>query len=241
VWLIDLARGTSERFTHTAENLSPVWSPDGTQIAYASNRDSGVNNLWMKASSGGSPDVLLLASNVDKTPRSWSPDGMFLAYVSMGARGDIWILPLTGSRTPFPFAQTEFDERDPRFSPDGRWLAYHSDESGRNEVYLRPFPKGDDRWMISAGGGMTPKWRGDSRELFYQVDREVWAVAITPTASGLKIGKAQWLLDIGAGSSGWDVTGDGQRILVGRGVEERAPGALTVTVNWAGMLTGKSR
>jgi hypothetical protein len=88
---------------------------------------------------------------------------------------------------------------------------------------------------------MTPKWRADSRELFYQVDREIWAVAIDQTASGLEIGKAQRLLDIGAGSSGWDVTGDGQRILVGRGVEERAPGALTVTVNWAGMLTGRSR
>lgn len=95
--------------------------------------------------------------------------------------------------------------------------------------------------MISAGGGMTPTWRADSRELFYQVDREVWAVAIAPTPAGLEIGKAQRLLDIGAGSSGWDVTRDGQRILVGRGVEERAPGALTVTVNWTATAGARRR
>lgn len=233
LWLIDLARGTDERFTHAAENLSPVWSPDGTQIAYASSRDSGVNNLWVKPASGSAPDSLLLTSPVDKMPRSWSPDGAFLAYVSIGAREDIWILPLTGSRTPLPFAQTEFDERDPMFSPDGRSIAYHSDESGRNEVYVRPFPKGEGRWLISTGGGATPKWRGDGRELFYEVNREIWAVAITPTATGLQAGRPQRLLNIGAGSAGWDVARDGRRILVGRGVEDRAPGALTVTVNWA--------
>jgi hypothetical protein len=236
LWLIDLARGTGERFTHAAENLSPVWSPDGARIAYASNRDSGVNNLWIKPSSGTAPDSLLLTSPVNKTPRSWSPDGTFLAYVSVGARGDIWILPLSGSRKPFPFAQTEFDERDPVFSPDGRSLAYQSDESGRNEVYVRPFPKGEGRWVISTGGGATPRWRGDGRELFYEVNREIGAVAITPTATGLQVGRPQRLLDVGVGSAGWDVTRDGRRILVARGVEARAPGALTVTVNWAETL-----
>ena len=90
--------------------------------------------------------------------------------------------------------------------------------------------------MISTGGGATPKWRGDSRELFYQLNREVWAVAITPMASGVEVGTPQRLLDIGAGSSGWDVARDGQRILVGRGVEDRAPGALTVTLNWTETL-----
>jgi Tol biopolymer transport system component len=236
VWIVDIVRGNSERVTLSAENLSPVWSPDGAQLAYASNRDSGVNNLWVKPSNGTAGDTLLLTSSVNKTPRSWSPDGMFIAYVSTGGRGDIWILPLTGSRTPVPFAQTEFDERDPMFSPNGRWLAYQSDESGHNEVYVRPFPSGEGRWMISTGGGATPKWRGDSRELFYQLNREVWAVAITQMASGVEVGTPQRLLDIGAGSSGWDVARDGQRILVGRGVEDRAPGALTVTLNWTETL-----
>ena len=236
VWIVDIVRGNSERVTLNAENLSPVWSPDGAQLAYASNRASGVNNLWIKPSNGTAGDTLLLASTVNKTPRSWSPDGMFIAYVSTGGRGDIWILPLSGSRTPVPFAQTDFDERDPMFSPNGRWLAYQSDESGHNEVYVRPFPGGEGRWMISTGGGATPKWRGDGRELFYQLNREIWAVAISPVATGLEVGTPQRVLDIGAGSSGWDVARDGQRILVGRGVEDRAPGALTVTINWAEAL-----
>jgi Tol biopolymer transport system component len=236
VWVVDLTRGADERFTFAAENLSPVWSPDGTRIAFASNRNSGVNNLWVKPSNGAGADTLLLTSTVDKTPRSWSPDGMFIAYVASGARGDIWILPLGESRTPFPFAQTEFDERDPAFSPDGRWLAYQADESGRNEVYLRPFPKGEVRWMISTSGGATPKWRGDGRELFYEVNREIWSVPIAASATGLQFGKPGRLMDIGAGSAGWDVTRDGQRVLVGRGVEDRAPGALTVTLNWVAHL-----
>ena len=236
VWVIDLERGTGERFTHAAENLSPVWAPDGARIAYASNRDSGVNNLWVKPSSGTGQDALLLTSRVNTTPRSWSPDGMSLAYVSIGARGDIWILPMTESRTPFAFAETEFDERDPMFSPDGRWLAYHSDESGRNEVYVRPFPKGEGRWVISTAGGATPRWRGDSRELFYEVNQEIWGVRVGPTATGLELGAPQRLWKLGIGSAGWDVSRDGQRILVGRGVEQRAPGALTVTLNWAETL-----
>ena len=235
VWLVDLARGTSERLTHTAENNAPVWSRDGTRIAYSSNRDSSVNNLWVSDSSGTEPDSPLLTSNIDKSPHSWSRDGM-LAYEALGARGDIWILPLVGTRTPFPFVRTEFDEREPMFSPDGRWLAYRSDESGRNEIYVRPFPKGAGRWVISTGGGATPKWSGDGRELFYQVNREIWVVAIEPTTPVPHVGEPRRLFDIGVGSAGWDVTRDGQRILVGRGVEDRAPGPLMVVVNWAGKL-----
>ena len=237
VWLVDLARGTSERFTHTAENGAPVWSPDGKRIIYFSNRNSSVNNLYVKGSSGTEPDAPpLLTSNVNKFPRSWSRDGMFLAYEAVGARGDIWILPLSGSRTPFAFLQTEFDEREPMFSPDGRWLAYRSNESGRNEIYLRPFPKGEGRWVISTGGGATPQWRGDGRELFYQVNQEIWGVAITTTPTGVDIGATERLFDLGMGSVGWAVTRDGQRFLVAHAVEGRAPGALTVTVNWTETL-----
>jgi Tol biopolymer transport system component len=236
VWLVDLVRGTSERLTHTGENNFPVWSPDGTRIAYSSNRDSGVSNVWVTASSGTEPETPLLITDHNTSPRSWSPDGALLAYEAIGARGDIWILPLTGDRTPIPFLRTEFDEREPMFSPDGRWLAYRSNESGRDEVYVRPFPKGEGRWVISTDGGARPKWRGDGRELFYQVNQEIWTVAIEPTATGLDVGRSQRLFDIGMGSAGWDITRDGQRILVGHGVEDRAAGGLTVTINWAATL-----
>ena len=231
VWLVDLDRGTSERFTHSAENNAPVWSPDGTRIAYSSNRDSGVNNLWVKASIGTEPEAPALTSSLDKSPRSWSSDGM-LAFEAVGARGDIWILPLAAGGTPFPFLQTAFDERDPTFSPDGRWLAYRSDESGQNEVYVRPFPKGAGRWVVSTGGGTLPRWRGDGRELFYQVNQEIWTATIETTPSGVQVGVPHRLFDIGVGSSGWDVTRDGQRLLVGHGVEDRAAGTLSITVNW---------
>ena len=111
LWVVDLVRGGEERFTHSAENNAPVWSPDGTRIAYASNRGSAVNNLWVEASTATQVDAPLLTSNVNKSPNSWSPDGEFLAYEATGARGDVWILPLTGARTPFAFLNTEFDER----------------------------------------------------------------------------------------------------------------------------------
>jgi Tol biopolymer transport system component len=232
LWIVDLARGTTERFTHSAENNAPVWSPDGTRIIYNSNRNSSVNNLWIKGASGTDPEVSLLTSSVNKSPRSWSQDGAFAAYEAIGARGDVWILPLAGDRTPFPFLQTPFDEREPAFSTDGKWLAYRSDESGRSEVYIRPFPKGEGRWLVSTNGGSLPQWRADGRELFYQSGQEIWAVPIAPIAAGLEIGAPHRLFDIGVGSAGWDVARDGQRFLVGRGVEDRAPGALTVTVNW---------
>jgi Tol biopolymer transport system component len=236
VWIVDLARGTTERFTHSAENNAPVWSPDGTRIVYNSNRNAGVNNLWIKGASGTEPEQQLLTTSVNKAPRSWSHDGAFVAYEATGARGDIWILPLSGDRTPFPFLQTSFDERDPEFSPDGRWLAYRSDESGRGEVYVRPFPKGEGRWLVSTNGGSLPQWRADARELFYLSGQEIWVVPIAPTAGGLEIGQPHRLFDIGVGSTGWDVARDGQRFLVARGVEDRAPGALTVPVNWPATL-----
>ena len=185
-----------------------------------------MNNLWVKAASATERDAPLLTSNVNKSPRSWSPDGTSLAYEAVGARGDIWILPLAGARTPFPFQATAFDERDPRFSPDGRWLAYRSDESGRNEVYVRPFPKGEGRWVdLDRAAALAPKWRGDGRELFYEVNRRSGLPPLsTPSATGLDVGKPQRLFDIGTGSAGWDVTRDGQRLLVGRGVESERPG-----------------
>jgi Tol biopolymer transport system component len=236
VWLVDLERGTSERFTHSAENLSPVWSPDGTRIAYGSNRDSGVNNVWVKSAAGADADAPLLTSNVNKSPRSWSRDGAFIAYEAAGALGDIWILPLTGDRKPFPFLNTEFDEKEPAFSPDGRWLAYQSTESGRTEIYVRSFPKGDAKWLISTDGGTAPKWRGDGGELFYERNREIWAVTIESRTTGIAARTPHRLFDIGMGSVGWDVARDGQRILVAHGIENRAPGALTVVVNWTGTL-----
>lgn len=155
IWLVDLARGLQTRFTFDpAEEFSPIWSPDGAHIVFNSGR-KGHLDLYQKASSGAGTEEVLLADSLDKTPVSWSPDGRFILYVAAGGTtgNDLWILPLAGDRKPFPFLQTSFNERQARFSPDGRWIAYDSNESGQNQVYVAPFPGPGGKWQVSASGG----------------------------------------------------------------------------------------
>ncbi|HSO73548.1 MAG TPA: protein kinase, partial [Blastocatellia bacterium] len=142
IWLLDLERGTESRFTvNTATDLAPVWSPDGSRIVWNSNRE-GLANLYQKAATGSGQDELLLKADNWKTAEDWSGDGQFILYTENNpkTKGDLWILPLEGERKPFPYAQTPFNEEHGRFSPDSRWIAYTSDESGSYEVYIGAFP-----------------------------------------------------------------------------------------------------
>ena len=153
---------------------------------------SGDFDLYVKVSSGATPEELLLEAPGDQLATSWSPDGRFLAYndTPKGAsQGDIWVLPLLGDRKPIPFVQTQFSEWDAHFSPDGHWLAYVSNESGRPEVYIAPFPGPGGKWQVSTAGGILPRWRRDGRELFYvALDNQLMAAEIKLVGSTVHVG-----------------------------------------------------
>jgi eukaryotic-like serine/threonine-protein kinase len=183
IFVLDLVRKINSRFTFdAADDRSPVWSPDGKQIVFSSAR-GGAGDLYVKASNGATNEELLYKSAEPKTPNDWSNDGRFLLYTVTDprTRNDIWYLPMTGERKPKPFVQTPAEEGIAQFSPDGRFVAYLSNESGTNEIYVRSFPDGNGKWQISKGGGVDPRWRRDGKEILYisSVRRRMMGVDIT--------------------------------------------------------------
>jgi len=165
IWLQGPIRNS--RFTFDpADDRYPIWSPDGTRVVFASNR-KGSYDIYEKTADGSGDERLLLQSAELKRPNSWSPDGRFILYWSARNNGDLMVLPLTGDRKPFPFLSTAFDEQQGIFSPDGKWVAYQSDESGHFEIYVRPFPGPGAQSQVSAGGGRSPRWKADGKELYY--------------------------------------------------------------------------
>ena len=185
IWITDVARVAATRFTFdAAAEFSPVWSPDGAQVVFRSvnRRGFGPSDLFIKPANGSADERPLLATPLGKTPLDWSRDGRFLLYASQDpkTRSDLWVLPLAGDAKPMPIVQTAFDETQGQFSPDVRWVAYTSDESGRDEVYLRPFPDAGGKWQVSIGGGSQPRWRPDGKELFYiAADARLMAAQVT--------------------------------------------------------------
>jgi len=192
IWLFDLSRGASTRFTfHPAVDLGGVWSPDGRRIAFASSRE-GTYNLYQKHASGAGEEELLLKTAATKAPTGWSSDGRLLLYKELDPqrKWNLWVLTLEG-RQAEPWLRTEFEERNGRFSPDGRWVAYESNESGRYEIHVRPFsPRATEgAGTVSTGGGIEPRWRGDGKELFYLApDRRLMAVGVKSAGDRLEAG-----------------------------------------------------
>ena len=243
IWLMDLARGLPSRFTfHAADEDDPVWSPDGNTIVFSSSRE-GRFNLYRKVSSGAGNEEVLFKSEVEgKEGSDWSPDGRFILFDQAGGNNgsDIWALPLFGDGKPYALLQTTFSESQGHFSPDGRWFAYTSNESGRNEVYVQSFPPSGGKWLVSTGGGAQPHWRRDGKELFYiAADRKLMAVAVT-AGSGFETGAPKPLFQTQVvrydAPNRYEVRPDGQRFLVNSPMEEVSQTPITVILNWTAAL-----
>jgi Tol biopolymer transport system component len=240
LWMLDLTRGTESRFTfNPLSDIGPVWSPDGGRIAFSSVR-SGIFELYWKISSGAGQEERLLESRALNIPLDWSRDGRFLVYYQSGGktRGDLWLLPMTGERKPTPYLATEFEEREARFSPDGRWMAYLSDETGRQEVYVQPIPVSGAKWQISTAGGFQPRWRADGKELFFLgADRKLMAVVVR-AGSSFDAGVPAALFEtripapLPTTPQLYDPAPDGQRFLMITSHAETTGTPLTVAVNW---------
>jgi eukaryotic-like serine/threonine-protein kinase len=241
VWVMDLVRGVTSRLTFdpSVDNL-PIWSPDGLRILYPNNR-SGTFDLYVKAATGaGQEEVLVKLGTPTGWGTHWSRDGRFIMYEIPGDKTgrDLWIAPQFGDRKPFPYLHAQFNESEGNFSPDGRWVAYVSDESGRNEIYVQAFPLSGAKFQISTGGGTQPTWRKDGTELFYlAADRNLMAVPIKSGAT-LEVGVSKSLFPIAvtAQRHSYAVTNDGLRFLVSTsaGGEKMVP--MTVVLNWTAQL-----
>jgi Tol biopolymer transport system component len=244
IWVYDVARALRTRFTFDSVGvLTPLWSRDGSQIIFNSRR-KGHLDLYQKPSSGAGSEELLLENNLDKYPMSWSADGKFILYVSAGgpSGAHLFVLPLFGDRKPFPFANTKFNEGPAELSPDDRWVAYASDESGRDEIYVAPFPGPGGKWQVSRAGGSFPRWRRDGSEIFYlSPDDKVMAAAVNTRGSTFEIGAVRPLLEariarIFRVQYEYDVTTDGQRFLINTIPEQTSSVPLTVVLNWTAGL-----
>jgi Tol biopolymer transport system component len=226
----------------------PAWSPDGSQIAFASDRD-GFFNLYQKATGGVGQDEALDKASRPKWPTDWSRDGRYI-FEELGSSGktgnDIWVVPAardkSGDRKPFPYLQTEFDERLARLSPNGQLLAYQSDETKRFEIYLQTFPTAGGKWQVSTNGGSHPVWSRDGKELFFIANQQVVAVEVSGAgqkqgekfAAGMPKPLFTTRFQPGANSR-FDVSNDG-RFLMPVPVESAGSASMTLIVNWPALL-----
>jgi serine/threonine protein kinase/Tol biopolymer transport system component len=242
VWVLNPAGAAPTRVTFGgSDDWQPIWSPDGQKVAFMSYRN-GVGDLYVKTVNGTAPEEPLLTSADQKIPGDWSRDGRFVALWSERAdtRGDIAVVAVQSKQITW-IARTQANERRPRFSPDARFVAYESDESGTNEVYVQPFPPTGGKWQISVGGGNEVAWRGDGRELYYvNVEGALLAVPVALSANGFSAGVPSTLFDVGrrggsAGTGRYDVTTDGRRFLV-RQVAQPPRQPLMVMLNWSAAL-----
>jgi serine/threonine protein kinase len=242
IWVVDLQRQTKIRITFgPAPCSNPVWSPDGKWIYYSSNRSR--NGIYRRASDGtGGEETVLATEGIYITTTSISSDGKYLAFERIdpksATKADAYALPLFGDRTPMPLVNTSANEVLPRFSPDGKWVAYMSDETGRYELYIKPFP-GTGKYQVSTTGGFVGYWRGDGRELFYMSRGSLYAVDVQEKGKALELGTPHLLAKLATvdGPGGPFVPAeDGKRFLVNALGEEKGIQTLTLVNNWTADL-----
>jgi serine/threonine protein kinase len=242
LWVVDLEKGTGLRITSTFSQM-PVWSPDGSRIVYNSS-NAGVT---MKAANGSGDAETLLQRRA--FPASWSPDGRFIFFMERGVktRMDLWALPMFGDRKEYLLSNSQFDEQNPQLSPDGRWLAYTSDETGDYEIYVQSFSAdgklGADKKRVSTAGGKLPVWRRDGSELFFiAADGQMMASSVQTSGTEFQFAaprplfKTRTLALEGAIFREYDVSPDGQRFLIGTLVGDTKAQPPTVILNWPAEL-----
>jgi serine/threonine protein kinase/Tol biopolymer transport system component len=251
VWVGDVEHGTWSRLTFdaTLDNFNPLWSPDGRRVVYGNLRD-GRWGIYAISADGAGTEERLLESDRHIEPMDWSRDGQFLIYSlnDPNTGADVWALPLAGRQQPFPVLHSAFNESQPQLSPDGRWLAYDSDQTGRPEVYVSAFPNGAGKWQISTTGGVSARWRADGRELYFMSpgydNGKMMAVDVRAEGSSVQPGVPHALFDSGhvamphgnAFYPGYAVSADGQRFLIPRREHSAQPLPITVVVNWTALL-----
>jgi eukaryotic-like serine/threonine-protein kinase len=242
IWLMDIGRGVPNRVTFEGASASALgsafgWSPDGGRIAYL--KEGAPPNLFVQDLTTAGSTERLVSSPHSQTFPEWSPDGRFLLYAedandpSSKTRTDLQLLSVNGARTVTPYLRTSFAETRGHFSPDGKWVAYTSDESGRNDVYVQSFPVGGPKGRISSKGGDFARWRQDGKELFYtEPDNMLMAVAVQALPNSLTFGEPKPLFKIAGRAGTFDVAPDGQRILALPPAGDDAAPSMTVVVNW---------
>jgi Tol biopolymer transport system component len=246
LWIADLARNVLTRFTFDPGlEISPVWSPDGTRIAYSSN--SGTHNLdvYVKAASGAGEAKMAMKSDLTKYPSDWSSDGRYLAMTVIDPHGktrsDIWIAPVGGGGEPSSFLATPFSESNAVFSPDGHWLAYQSDESGTVQVYLTPFPGPGGKWQVSQSGGRRPVWRRDGRALDFEgPDGTLYEAEVTEKGGAVEVGTPVERMKLSpfvtsGSSAAYELETGGRGVLAIRQVDNSSM-PLTLVTNWTAGL-----
>lgn len=234
IWQLDLSRGLLSRLTSDpAWDFLPRWLPDGEHVAFATWDGTNAFRLHRMPSIGvGRHEVVLTSGSEEPLNFSWSRDGK---YIALARAGDLLVIPLSEDGPPVPFLDSEFWESDARFSPDVRYLAYTSDETGVSEVYVSTFPEPGRKWRVSTQGGRDPKWRSDGQEMFYvSADGKLMAVDVK-LGSEFRAGEPEELFPVGRAflyRSNYAVSGDGQRFLVLTPSEGARPHPFTVVLNW---------
>jgi Tol biopolymer transport system component len=254
VWVLDAIRGVTSRLTSDpAFDNVPLWSPDGLHILWSSNRSGGYHVYTKSANGTGQEELLIKMGTGTGGAVDWSKDGRYILYQMPDSKTgqDLWIAPqfperAEGDRKPFPYLQSQFDEQDGRFSPDGKWVAYVSNESGRDEVYVQSFPITGAKFQISSGGGSEPQWRSDGTELFYlAADGNLMAAPVKlgrSASESFQAGLPRPLMAVPFVANGtsfqrtYAVSNDGQRFLIPSSTSTGNVPPLTVVLSWQARL-----